>query len=269
VASYVIELFASEEQKDLLLAELMDAGTTGVSENDLGAGQWLLRASFDAREQAAAFGVAIEYDDTDWIAATHRPWAPRLVGERFFFAAEGDPVPTPAGRWRIAYQQGAACGSGEHPSTRQALEALEEFLRPGMRVLDLGCGAGLLSHGAKLLGAGFVAGVDIEEDSCALTRKLAVVPVVQGSADCLRGGFDVVVANIGATVLAYLADDLLRLAERRLILAGFGVEEAARLKELFGPGDWSERCEGEWSCLVLDREDDANPLDKAGAGAGY
>ncbi len=264
MASYIIELSCGEEQKDLLLAELMDAGTTGVAEMEVGAAQWLLRASFDTQEAAAGFGVEVLYDDTDWVAATHRPWAPRLVGQRFFLAAAGDPVETPPGRWRLDYQEGAACGSGEHPSTRQALEALEEYLQPGMRVLDVGCGAGLLSYGAKLLGAGFVAGADIEEDSCALTRRLAEVPVFQGSADAVRGSFDVVLANIGATVLAYLADDLLRLAAGRLILAGFGTEEALRLRELFGPGNWSERTEGEWSCLVLDVH-----LDKASAGAGY
>jgi ribosomal protein L11 methyltransferase len=255
MTSYIIELRASEAEKDLLLAELMEAGTTGVSEDDRG-DYFLLRASFDDAEAAAGFGVPVIADDTDWVAATARPWPSRLVGERFFLAAQDSGEPTPPGRHRLVYQQGAACGSGEHPSTRHALAALETFVQPGARVLDLGCGAGLLSLGAKLLGAGFVAGVDIEEDSCRLTRSLAQVAVIQGSADCLKGPFDVIAANIGAGVLVHLADDILGLLgpQGGLILAGFGVEEAPMLRELYAP-DGSAKVEqlteGEWAALTL------------------
>lgn len=252
--SYVVEIQVPEAQKDFLIADLMEAGTTGVSETETSHGHFLLRASFETREQAANFGDQIEIDDTDWVSASHRPWASRLVGKRFFFAPGWSEEPTPEGRWRIAYQDGAACGSGEHPSTRQCLEAIEEFLQPGGRMLDIGCGAGLLSYGAKLLGASFIAGVDIEEDSCVLTRNLAQIPVVRGSADAIRGDFDIVAANVSASVLLDLADEILRLAKpgSRLILAGFGTEEAAIVKNVFATGPVSERIEGEWSCLVLD-----------------
>ncbi len=256
--SYVVEIQVSEEQRDFLLAELMDSGTTGVSETETSHGQFLLRASFETREQAATFGDQIEVDDTDWVSASHRPWASRLVGQRFFFAPAWSDEPAPEGRWRIHYQDGAACGSGEHPSTRQCLEAMEEFLQPGMRVLDIGCGAGLLSYGAKLLGASFVVGVDIEADSCVLTRQLAGVPVVRGSANAIHGDFDLIVANVSASVLLDLADEILRLAKpgSRLILAGFGAEEAHVVKSVFATGPVQERIEtfgsDEWSCLALD-----------------
>jgi ribosomal protein L11 methyltransferase len=256
--SYVVEILVPEDQKDFLLADLMDAGTTGVSETESSHGHFLLRASFETREQASAFGNEVEVDDTDWVSASHRPWASRLVGQRFFFAPAWSEEPTPDGRWRIAYQDGAACGSGDHPSTRQCLEAIEEFLKPGMRVLDIGCGAGLLSYGAKLLGASFVVGVDIEADSCTLSRNLAGVPVVQGSANAIQGEFDLVVANVSASVLLDLADEILRLAKpgSRLILGGFGVEEAHVVRSVFATGPVSERIESylseEWSCLVLD-----------------
>lgn len=252
---HIVRLTAGEEQKDLLLAELYEAGTTGVAETELEPGQWLLTASFDQLEAASRFGVTVEQDETDWVKVSHRAWASRLVGQRFFLAPAWSEEPTPEGRWRIHYQDGAACGSGEHPSTRHSLEAIEEYLRPGMDVLDLGCGAGLLSLGARLLGAGRVISLDIETDSCTLTRSLAGVPVVQGTADCLKPEqFDIIAANISATVLMHLADEILRVARpgARIILAGFGVEEAASLKQLFGLGPLSERIEGEWSCLVLD-----------------
>ena len=254
MSHYYIEIPATEEERELLIAELWERGTTGVAELEDGRGGYVLRASFDEAAMAASFGVPVVEDATDWAAAGPMNWPSRLVGKRFFLAPSWSDEPTPEGRWRIDYQDGAACGSGEHPSTRQAMEALEDYLQPGMRVADIGCGAGLLSLAAKLLGAAFVVGADIEEDSCQLTRKLSGVPVVQGSAGCLQGEFDVVVANISPMVLLDLADELLRLAKPggRLILAGFGVEEAATIRQVFGSGAWQERTEGEWSSVVVE-----------------
>jgi ribosomal protein L11 methyltransferase len=255
VPSYYIHIDTPAADKDLLLAEFWEAGTTGISETELPGGRYRLIASFDSAEQAARFGVPVHSDDTDWVALSRREWHSRQVGERFFFAPSWSDEPTPPSRWRIPYQDGAACGSGEHPSTRQTLVAIEEFLKPGMAVLDLGCGAGILSLGSLLLGAASVIAVDPEEDSCRLTRELAHVPVVRGTADCLRSGmFDLVAANISATVLINYADEILRLARpgARIILAGFGVEEAVCVKRVFALGPVSERIEGEWSCLVLD-----------------
>lgn len=255
MASYFILLPASEDEKDLLIAELFEAGTTGVAELDEAGGRYILKASFDTHEQAAGFGVEVQIDETDWIAVSHKAWASRLVGNKFFFAPSWSDEATPDGRWRIDYQDGAACGSGEHPSTRQTLVAMEEYLRPGMRVLDLGCGAGILSLGAKLLRAGAIFGVDVEIESCLLTRRLSSVPVVQGMADCIASAqFDIVAGNISATVLLNFADEILRIAKpgSRIILAGFGVEEAQILKDVFALGTVSERIEGEWSCVVLD-----------------
>jgi ribosomal protein L11 methyltransferase len=253
--NYFVILKVDDEQKDILIADLFEAGTTGVSEIEDADGQWTLQASFDTVEAASGFGVEVQTDETDWITISHMAWKSRLVGERFFFTPSWSEEPTPEGRWRINYQDGAACGSGEHPSTRQSLIAIEEYLTPGMRVLDLGCGAGLLSLGAKLLGAGFVVGVDVEIDSCHLTHQLSGVPVVHGMPDCLAGErFDLVAANISATVLVNFADEILRAAKPggRVVLAGFGFEEATLVKQVFGLGTLSERTEGEWSCVVLD-----------------
>jgi ribosomal protein L11 methyltransferase len=255
LANYFVVIPVSDEEKDILVADLFEAGTTGISETEQPGGQWLLQASFDTAEQAAGFGVEVQQDLTDWVTISHMVWTSRLVGERFFFTPSWSDEPTPEGRWRIHYQDGAACGSGEHPSTRQCLVAIEEYLTPNMRMLDLGCGAGLLSLGAKLLGAGFIVGVDVETDSCHLTRELSGVPVVQGMPDCLAGEkFDLVAANISATVLVNFADEIIRAAKPggRIVLAGFGVEEAALVKQVFALGSLSERTEGEWSCIVLD-----------------
>ncbi|WP_031500775.1 50S ribosomal protein L11 methyltransferase [Bryobacter aggregatus] len=252
--NFYILLPCSEEEKDILISDLFDAGTTGIAELDEPEGRYTLKASFDTREAASGFGVEVFEDATDWVTISHLVWKSRLVGERFYFAPSWSDEATPEGRWRIDYQDGAACGSGEHPSTRHALEAIEKYLQPGMRLLDLGCGAGILSRGARLLGAGLVVGVDVEDDSCHLTRQLSGVPVVQGMADCIASeSFDIVAANISAAVLVNFADEILRIVKPDgvVVLAGFGVEEADRVKQIYGLPLLGERSEGEWSSLVF------------------
>ena len=78
---------------------------------------------------------------------------PMEVGERFYLVPEWRDDPTPPGRFRIAVNPGMAFGTGVHETTRLCLEALEHYVRPGMRVLDVGTGSGILARAATLLGA--------------------------------------------------------------------------------------------------------------------
>ena len=87
---------------------------------------------------------------------------PMEVGARFFLVPEWRDDPTPAGRFRIAVNPGMAFGTGVHETTRLCLEALEEFVQPGMRVLDVGTGSGILAQAARLLGAGKVYACDTD-----------------------------------------------------------------------------------------------------------
>src|ERR1700738_1813831 len=87
---------------------------------------------------------------------------PMTVGARFFLVPEWRDDPTPAGRFRIAVNPGQAFGTGVHETTRLCLEAIEEFVRPGSAVLDVGTGSGILARAAALLGAKRVYGCDVD-----------------------------------------------------------------------------------------------------------
>src|SRR6266404_7955125 len=182
-----------------LLADLYDAGTLGIIDHD-----YELEAFFEDREAAARFGEAHPADDRDWVQHTQDAWPPLLVGEKFFLVAPWRTEPTPPGRFRLEISPGLQCGTGQHPCTRLCLEAMEQIVRPGDAVLDVGTGSGILSIAAKLLGAGRVVACDIDPDAA------KVVPFFVGSVNAVRSdSFDVVLANINEDALeirAHFAD---------------------------------------------------------------
>src|SRR5207253_9228644 len=87
---------------------------------------------------------------------------PMEVGRHFFLVREWRGDPAPPGRRRIAVKPGMAFGTGVHETTRLCIEALEDYMRPGACVLDVGTGSGILARAADLLGAGVVAACDTD-----------------------------------------------------------------------------------------------------------
>ena len=115
----------------------------------------------------------------------------------------------------ISLDPGMAFGTGHHPTTRMCLEAVEALVLPNSRVLDVGCGSGILSIASAKLGAAEVVGYEIEEPAARVARENAsrngveqVVKVVQGtlgSHDGREQGYDIVLANISATVVSSMS----------------------------------------------------------------
>ncbi len=104
---------------------------------------------------------ARQEEDRDWVEAAREMLQPMEVGERFFLVPEWRDDPAPAGRFRMVVNPGMAFGTGVHETTRLCLEALERYVRPGMDVLDVGTGSGILARAAGLLGARRVYACDI------------------------------------------------------------------------------------------------------------
>jgi ribosomal protein L11 methyltransferase len=242
-----IYLECDPEERDALIAELHERGTLGVLE--LGSG---LRAWFE--DDAGLQDVIERYDgeilveeDVDWVQRTRDSFPPLAIGDRFWLVPEWNRDPAPPGRMRLEINPGLACGTGWHPCTKLCLEAMERYVRPGDAVLDAGAGSGILSVAAELLGAGLIAGCDIDLDSVAIARDRAGDRVFAGSVDAVRGGvFDVVVANISAPVVTSLLPEFRRVLKPGGVLIASGFPSIPPI-----PGTLETRERDGWQCVIV------------------
>lgn len=205
-----------------------------------------------------------ELADRDWVGASQAQFAPIPVGDRLLITPSWhvDALARPAegeadDRITIVLDPGLAFGTGSHPTTHMCLQWLGEHLRPGERVIDYGCGSGILAIAARRLGAGEVVGVDIDPQAVSSTRANALVNGVELdvrlSTEAPPEPADVVVANILSNPLKVLAPMLSALVAPggRLVLAGLldrQAEEVAAAYPSIGLAVYAER-EG-WACLA-------------------
>src|ERR1035438_1609399 len=152
---FSIEIQCPPEQNDMLIAELWAEGSAGIVELEGGG----LRAFFEDVADRSAFAVRFQAvswrseQERDGVAMSRANWEPLLVGARFFLVPQWLSNQAPEGRFRIVVNPGMAFGTGRHETTQLCLEALETHVRPGMRVLDVGTGAGILAQAAGIAGA--------------------------------------------------------------------------------------------------------------------
>ena len=167
----------------------------------------------------------------------------------------------------IALDPGMAFGTGQHETTRMCLEALADAVRPGDRVLDAGCGSGILSLAATGLGAREVVAVDVDENCVRVTESNVRANGAQDRIRAARGsvgdawpfaepaaGFDVAVANIIARVIVELAGHLVAALKPggRLVVSGIIEERELEVLDALGAcGAHVERVRamGDWRCI--------------------
>jgi ribosomal protein L11 methyltransferase len=154
----------------------------------------------------------------DWAEAWKSGYHVLSIGRRLRIVPSWIPYTPQGDEVIITLDPGMAFGTGLHPSTQLCLRALEDLVVPGMRILDVGTGSGILAIAAAKLGAAEVMAVDIEGVAVRTARENVqlngvgeIVRVEQGSVDDLyRGAYDGVLANILAEIIARLAPDLAR-----------------------------------------------------------
>jgi ribosomal protein L11 methyltransferase len=172
--------------------------------------------------------------DTDWVRETQAQFAPLRVNDRLWIVPSWR-EPVDAGAINIRLDPGLAFGTGSHPTTLLCLRWLAQNVFPQASVLDYGCGSGILAIAAAMLGAGKVAGVDVDPRAIAASRANAVangVAVEFGLPDELPAQpYDVVVANILANPLELLAPLLARRvrAGGHVVLSGILEPQAGRV----------------------------------------
>lgn len=198
-------------------------------------------------------------EDQDWVRLTQAQFPPTQVSDRLWI------VPTwhepKEGALNLRLDPGVAFGTGSHPTTHLCLQWLDANVGADDRVLDYGCGTGILAIAAKLVGAREAVGTDIDPqaveaavDNARMNDVEAEFVLPEGMKD---GTFEIVVANILANPLKLLAPALLgRVAPGgRLVLSGVLAKQADELIEAYRAVDpavklavW--RQEGDWVCIA-------------------
>lgn len=179
-----------------------------------------------------------EVPDNDWVRITQAQFSPTKVSDRLWIVPSWHKEPD-SNAINIRLDPGVAFGTGTHPTTRLCLEWLDQHDLTGKRILDYGCGSGILAIAAKKLGADFVAGVDIDPQAIEAANYNAHENNVDASfylPGKLDGhDFDVVVANILSNPLRVLAPALLGKVKQggHLVLSGILDKQAEELIEVY------------------------------------
>ena len=157
--------------------------------------------------------------DSDWENNWKQYYKPIEIGEKLIVVPQWEPVPD-NGRIPLILDPGLIFGTGSHPTTKMCLKKLESFCGPGKKVLDLGCGSGILGIGALVLGCDSCTGVDIDPkapdivlSNTSLNENAAgKMSVYAGDIlsdksliKMLGTGYDLVLANIVADVIISLS----------------------------------------------------------------
>lgn len=198
-------------------------------------------------------------EDQDWVRLTQAQFPPTQVSDRLWI------VPTwhepKEGALNLRLDPGVAFGTGSHPTTHLCLQWLDANVGADDRVLDYGCGTGILAIAAKLVGAREAVGTDIDPQAVEAAVDNARMNDVEAEfvlPESMKDGtFEIVVANILANPLKLLAPALLgRVAPGgRLVLSGVLAKQADEVIEAYRAVDpavklavW--RQEGDWVCIA-------------------
>jgi len=177
--------------------------------------------------------------EQDWVRLTQSQFEPVPITPTFWVVPSWHEPPIGA-QWVLRLDPGLAFGTGTHPTTRMCLKWIAEHPPQGQRVLDYGCGSGILAIGAAMLGAASVDAVDIDQDAVVAAQANAVanrVALNTGLPDLAVGRYPLVVANILAAPLKVLAPLLCSHVATggTLLLAGILERQTAEIQAAYQP----------------------------------
>jgi len=181
-----------------------------------------------------------EVEQQDWVRLTQSQFQPVDITPEFWIVPTWHELPEGA-KISIRLDPGLAFGTGTHPTTRMCLRWIAKQPKGSLgRMLDYGCGSGILAIGAAKFGAENIDAVDIDQDavtSCELNAQANHVQLNAGLPDKAQGEYQTVLANILATPLKMLAPLLVSHVQKggHLVLAGILERQADELKEAYAP----------------------------------
>ena len=272
-----VSLRVRPDQLELAQLRLWELGATGLEERDettlvreTVSGQAVVIAAFPdeaaahyaLREIRTEYAAEVVYvPSEDWATEWRRGFSAERIGKRLLLRPSWEASQNESDDVVVTIDPENAFGSGDHETTRLVLEMLDRYVVGGERVLDVGCGSGVLSIAALRLGAASAVAIDIDEDAVVVTRRNAAlndvaarIQVSARSMGDMDGVYDIVLANIETRVLSVMSHDLQgRIAfGGSLVLSGILIGERDELLAAYAPMRLEECLEeAEWCACLL------------------
>ena len=214
---YVDEELERLKEADTKITVYLDGGNDGLSELEKIEKSIKLLKEADINNSFGSLKIITEnVRDEDWSENWKQYFKPLEIGDKILIQPEWQPLESETDRIVFKVNPGMTFGTGSHDSTRFCIEEIEKNIHEGDTVLDLGCGSGILSVAALLLGANSAVGVDID----ALAVKTAVenaeinhvadkfTAIAGNLTEQINGKYHIVLANIVADVIMVLTEDI-------------------------------------------------------------
>lgn len=221
-----------------------------------------LRGSFASLANAGSLAVSVtEVEGDAWVETWKKTFKP-IETEKLVICPEWQSCDA-HGKKVLLLDTGIAFGTGQHETTSMCISFIEQMNLRGKRVLDVGCGSGILGLSALLLGAHSAELVDIDSQATAIAIHNAQLNNLQNSCkiktgnltEQTEGTFDVVFANLTADILALLFQDIFKVVSDGTVLVLSGIldvklaEVAALYSKKFDVVE--QKQQGEWRALLL------------------
>ena len=291
-----IQILCHPALEETILWRLDEFGCRGTAREKKGKSYWLraylpqvsaqlldlAALSLWLKQDALVLGLPIPMskysliDEEDWASSWKEHWQPQEIGDFLLICPAWLEPPPNSGRTVITLDPGVAFGTGVHPTTQLCLEALEMRLGDNpdknqeLTIADIGCGSGILSIGAILLGAGQIYAVDTDPLAIQATgsnRQLNKISrnqliAEQGSIEEIFGlgvdSVDGILCNILAEVIMDLIPAMTAIAESHTwgILSGILVDQAKDIADTLEDHDWIVATlwkRGDWCCFNIRR----------------
>jgi ribosomal protein L11 methyltransferase len=206
-----------------------------------------------------------EVEEEDWESNWKEYFHPMRVGSNLVICPTWRTYESLDDDVLIKLDPGMAFGTGHHPTTRMCMELLETLIFGGEKVIDVGCGSGILSISAAKLGAGDILGIEIESrsvevalENCELNGISSQVTILNGSFPEIRvenATFDVALANIAAKVVINLSEYIVGAVANggRLVLSGIlksSLEDVEKEYSLYGVHFDKVLIDGDWTAVL-------------------
>lgn len=229
--------------------------------------------SLDTKGEFGSLELGFEsLSEEDWENNWKQFFKPIYVGDRLVIKPEWESIPDSDGKIVFNIDPGMTFGSGQHETTRLCVENLDNLVKKGDKVLDLGCGSGILSIISLMLGAKNALAIDIDPNCKKIAMQNAnlngidertytvwagniITDDVLKAQTCAQGPFDIVVANIVADVIIPLSKDVRQYMTDDAVFIASGIiehryEEVRQAIENSGFEILDVQRDKDWYCIV-------------------